>query len=160
MKTFVIMFWVILVLPNQLQAQLATGWKAHDLNRPLPEVVSVSKSNSGSAVPSDAIVLFDGSDLSQWRAASGGDAKWKIVDGAMESVPKSGYVTTKQQFGDCQLHVEFATPVKVKGKGQGRGNSGVFLMGKFEVQVLDSLDKPTNPDGSAGSIYGQQPPLG
>ena len=109
--------------------------------------------------PSDAIVLFDGTDLSQWVSSNGADAKWKIVDGAMESVPRSGYIVSKQKFGDCQLHVEFASPKTVKGTGQGRGNSGVFLMGEFEVQVLDSYENPTYSDGSAGSIYGQYPPL-
>ena len=89
----------------------------------------------------------------------GGDAKWKVVNGAMESVPHSGYLFTKQKFGDCQLHVEWASPQTPTGKGQGRGNSGVYLMGKYEIQVLDSFDNPTYADGSAGAIYGQYPPL-
>jgi hypothetical protein len=103
--------------------------------------------------PSDAIVLFDGKDLSQWQ---GGD-KWPIQDGYATS--KGGGITTKAGFGDCQLHVEWAAPEEVKGNGQGRGNSGVYLMGKYEVQILDSHDNTTYFDGQAGSLYKQYPPL-
>ena len=138
-------------------AQLSSGWKAHDLKRPHPTVVTPAKEVGGA--PSDAVVLFDGKDMSQWRSGNGKASKWKIVDGAMESVPKSGYVFSKEKFGDCQIHVEFASPAKVKGSGQGRGNSGVFLMGDFEVQVLDSFENTkTYADGTAGSIYGQFAP--
>jgi hypothetical protein len=137
--------------------QLPTGWKAHDLNRPAATVVTPAEQVG--QPPSDAIVLFDGTDMSKWRSSGGEDAKWKIVDGAMESVPNSGYVVSRDEFGDCQIHVEFATPKTVKGNGQGRGNSGVFPMGEFEVQVLDSFENSTYVDGSAGSIYGQYPPL-
>ncbi len=147
----------VLLLGSVANAQLSTGWKSHDLSRAQPKVVTASMKPGGP--PSDAIVLFDGTDLSQWVSSNGADAKWKIVDGAMESVPRSGYIVSKQKFGDCQLHVEFASPKTVKGTGQGRGNSGVFLMGEFEVQVLDSYENPTYSDGSAGSIYGQYPPL-
>lgn len=103
--------------------------------------------------PSDAIVLFGGEDLSAWK---GGD-KWKIVDGV--AIPAGGGITSKQAFGDIQLHVEFATPKDVSGKGQGRGNSGVYLMGKYEVQVLDSYKNETYYDGQAAAIYKQWPPL-
>ena len=137
-------------------AQLDSGWKAHDLNRPAPTVVTLSEDLGGP--PSDAVVLFDGADMSKWRGRDG-EAKWKIVDGAMESVPKSGFVFTKEEFGDCQVHLEFASPKKVKGDSQGRGNSGVFLMGEFEIQILDSFENATYSDGSAGSVYGQHPPL-
>jgi hypothetical protein len=143
----------------QAFAQLPTGWKAHDLKRPAPPVVTPGESNLPLKAPSDAIILFDGKDLSNWRSKNGGKAKWKVVDGVMESVPKSGYVFSKQKFGDCQLHVEWASPAKVKGKSQQRGNSGVFLMELFEVQVLDCYNNPTYSDGNAGSIYGQYPPL-
>jgi len=137
-------------------AQLTTGWKAHDANRPQPTVVTPADKPGGA--PSDAVVLFDGTDMSKWKSKNGEDAKWKIVDGAMESVPKSGFVVSRDEFGDCQLHVEFASPKNVKKTGQGRGNSGVFLMGDFEVQVLDSFENPTYADGGAGSVYGQYPP--
>lgn len=146
-----------LIFLSCASAQLSTGWKAHDLNRPAPTVVTPAK-QIGNA-PSDAIVLFDGTDLSHWKSGNDQPAKWEIFDGAMESVPKSGFIYTKEEWGDCQLHIEFASPKKVKGSGQGRGNSGVFLMGKFEVQVLDSFENETYADGSAGSVYGQYPPL-
>lgn len=103
--------------------------------------------------PSDAIVLFDGKDLSAFK----GGESWKIADGAM--TVGGGPIVSKQGFGDCQLHVEWATPAKVSGKGQGRGNSGVFLQGLYELQVLDSYDNTTYYDGQAGAIYKQTPPL-
>lgn len=142
-----------------LFAQQENGWKAHDKDRPAPQVVSPGEDNSTSTPPSDAIVLFDGNSMDAWRSAAGGEAKWKVVNGAMESVAGAGYVYTKRKFGDCQLHVEWASPSTVKGNGQGRGNSGVFLGGNLEVQVLDSYENPTYADGSAGSIYGQYTPL-
>ena len=147
-----------LFIANAALAQLPTGWKAHDMTRPAPKVVAPGEHRSLGA-PSDAIVLFDGKSLDQWRGSNGGPSKWKVVDAAMESVPGSGYIYTKREFGDVQLHIEWASPAKVKGDGQGRGNSGVFLMGEFEIQVLDSFENPTYPDGSAGSVYGQYPPL-
>ena len=103
--------------------------------------------------PSDAIVLFDGTDLSQFE----GGKDWKIQDDFVE-VGGQGGITSKQAFGDCQLHVEFATPAEVKGSGQGRGNSGIYLMGRYEVQVLDSYDNKTYFDGQCGAVYKQQPP--
>ena len=102
--------------------------------------------------PSDAVVLFDGKDLSQWQ----GGENWELKDGYAIST-KNG-ITTKQAFGDCQLHLEFATPAEVSGSGQGRGNSGVYLMGRYELQILDSFDNKTYFDGQCGSIYKQQPP--
>lgn len=140
-------------------AQLATGWKAHDWERAAPKVVTPGESNLPLAPPSDAVVLFDGSNLDGWCDSEGQPSKWKIVDGVMESVPGSGYIFTRQAFGDMQLHVEWSSPTKVEGRSQGRGNSGVFLMGLFEVQVLDSFENRTYADGSAGSVYGQYPPL-
>ena len=103
--------------------------------------------------PSDAIVLFDGTDLSQW---DGGD-KWLVQDGS--ATARGGEIRTKASFGDCQLHIEWATPEEVKGSGQGRGNSGVFFGGRYEVQVLDSFDNKTYFDGQAGSLYKTKPPL-
>lgn len=102
--------------------------------------------------PSDAVVLFDGKDMSAWE---GGD-KWEIKDGYAIC---HGGVASKESFGDCQLHVEFASPEKIEGSGQGRGNSGVYLMGKYEVQILDSYENPTYFDGQCASIYKQSPPL-
>ena len=107
---------------------------------------------SATKAPSDAIVLFDGTDLSAFDNAD----KWIVQDGYAEV--NGGGITTKQSFGDCQLHVEFATPAEVKGESQGRGNSGVYLMGKYEVQILDSFDNKTYFDGQCGALYKQQPP--
>ncbi|QDU64572.1 hypothetical protein Pan216_54620 [Planctomycetes bacterium Pan216] len=108
---------------------------------------------SATKAPSDAIVLFDGKDLSKWKDGE----KWRVEDGI--AYADKGYIRTKQPFGDCQLHLEFATPEEAKGKEQQRGNSGVFLMGKYEVQILDSYDNPTYFDGQAGAIYKQRPPM-
>ena len=138
--------------------QLPTGWKAHDWERERPPIVTPGQSNLPLLPPSDAIVLFNGKSLDEWRAADGGPAKWVIKDEVMESVPGSGYIFTAKAFGDAQLHVEWASPEKVQGKSQGRGNSGVFLQGLFEVQVLDSFDNKTYADGQAGAVYGQYPP--
>jgi hypothetical protein len=110
--------------------------------------------------PSDAIVLFDGKDLSGWKSQrDGSDAKWKVQDGYMEVVPRTGGIQSKYEFGDCQLHIEWASPSVVKGEGQGRGNSGIFLMGHYELQVLDSYQNKTYFHGQAGSIYKQHAPL-
>ena len=155
--------WVFLTVlclgaAQQSSAQTPARWKAHDTSHPAPPMVS-SATKLPVPPPSDAVVLFDGSDLSKWRGQDGGPSKWIIKDGYMESVRGAGYMFTRDSFGDVQLHVEFATPSRVEGKSQGRGNSGVFLMNLYEVQVLDSYDNPTYADGQASAIYGQYPPL-
>jgi Domain of Unknown Function (DUF1080) len=137
-----------------------TSWHVHDSDRPRPRVVAPGATFSHNAgAPSDAIVLFDGKDLSKWRNDKGADAAWKVENGYMEVVPKAGNIFTREEFGDFQLHFEFATPAVVKGNSQGRGNSGVFLHGIYEVQVLDSYENITYADGQLGGIYGQFPPL-
>lgn len=108
--------------------------------------------------PSDAIVLFDGKDLSLWNGEKGAEARWKVADG-VATVNGTGSIFTKQQFGDVQLHVEWASPSEVQGEGQGRGNSGVYLQGRYEIQVLDSYQNSTYPDGHAGAFYGNFAPL-
>ncbi|HWF18603.1 MAG TPA: DUF1080 domain-containing protein [Verrucomicrobiae bacterium] len=109
--------------------------------------------------PSDAIVLFDGKDLYEWLGHDNTTPKWTVTNGVLTVLPKSGYLHTKRTFGDCQLHVEWATPQVVVGDSQGRGNSGIFLQGRYEIQVLDSFQNKTYYDGQAGSVYRQYPPL-
>jgi 3-keto-disaccharide hydrolase len=108
--------------------------------------------------PSDAIVLFDGTDLSQWRSTGEGPALWSVQDGVM-TVNGTGYIETVREFGDCQIHLEWATPSQISGSGQERGNSGVYLQRRYEIQILDSYENSTYPDGSAGSLYKQYAPL-
>ena len=108
--------------------------------------------------PADAIVLFDGTDLSQWQTEADGKPGWEVKDG-VATVNKTGNIITKQPFGDCQLHIEWATPAEVKGDGQGRGNSGVIFQERYELQVLDSYQNKTYFDGQAGAVYSQYPPL-
>jgi hypothetical protein len=124
---------------------------------PEPKVVAPGKTQADA--PADAIVLFDGKDLSKWESEKGGDAKWKVENGAMTVVSGAGNIKSKAQFGDCQLHIEWRTPAEVKGDGQGRGNSGVFFMERYELQVLDSYKNRTYSNGQAASIYKQHPPL-
>jgi Domain of Unknown Function (DUF1080) len=121
------------------------------------EPPKVTTGPAGTA-PSDARVLFDGKDLSQWKGDQGGEAKWIVSDGAM-TVNGSGSIMTREEFGDCQLHVEWASPTEIKGDGQGRGNSGVYLQGRYEIQVLDSYTNKTYFNGQAASFYGHNPPL-
>jgi hypothetical protein len=111
------------------------------------------------AAPSDAIVLFDGSDLAAWSAEEGGDAEWRVEDGVMTVVPGTGNIRTRQGFGDVQLHIEWRTPAEVSGEGQGRGNSGIYFMQRYELQVLDSYENRTYSNGQAGAIYKQHIPL-
>ena len=139
-------------------SQSTARWKIHDMTRPVPGKV-VSNTNLPVPPPSDAVVLFDGTDLSKWRAVDGGPAKWIVKDGILAAVPGNGGVYTRDGYGDIQLHVEWAAPTPGRGKGQGRGNSGVFLMGKYEVQVLDSHENVSYADGQAAAVYGQYPPL-
>ena len=123
---------------------------------PVPEVITPGE---GTLPPSDAIILFNGNDLSEWSGMTGSIAPWEVKDGIVTVVPKSGGIKTRRSFGDCQLHVEWRTPAKVKGDGQGRGNSGIFLMERYEIQVLDSYNNSTYSNGQAGSVYKQHIPL-
>jgi hypothetical protein len=123
-----------------------------------PEPVVVTP-GEGTAPPSDAIVLFDGTNLDNWENMKGEKAEWIVSDGAMTTVKGTGAIRSKVVYGDCQLHIEWRTPSEVKGKGQGRGNSGVFLQGIYEVQVLDSYENRTYSNGQAASIYKQNMPL-
>lgn len=141
-------------------------WAVHDMNRPQPVHVfpgSFSSDAHPGTPPSDAIILFGGrpEDIEKWQADknNGEPTKWVVENGLLQCVPGSGYIRTKQEFSDCQLHVEWSEPENIEGSSQGRGNSGVFLMGQVEVQVLDSYNNPTYADGSASSIYGINPPM-
>ena len=129
-------------------------YHVHDPARPRPALVTPAP-RVGDA-PSDATVLFDGTSLSSWTPAKN---PWRIENGYMEVIPNTGDLRTKEVFGDVQLHVEWAAPPQVRGDSQNRGNSGIFLQGRYEVQVLDSFNNPTYPDGQAGALYGQWPPL-
>lgn len=138
-------------------------WHVHDGDRPQPKVIdagTASTPETPGRPPSDAVVLFDGKDASHWRAANNGPAGWIVEEGALVAKPGAGYVHSVEEFGDCQLHVEWATPTKIVGSSQGRGNSGVFFYnGIYEIQVLDSYNNKTYPDGQAAALYGQYPPL-
>jgi hypothetical protein len=145
------------ILPNQ-------PWHVHDSDRPHPPLVTPG--STPGAPPSDAVVLFDGKDLSKWgqrgRGPNAGkllEPKWKVVNGAIETVPNTGDLVTREKFGDCQLHIEWLEPSALQGTSQGRGNSGVYFMSRYEIQVLDPWKNPTYADGQAGAIYGQWPPL-
>jgi hypothetical protein len=134
-------------------------WRVHDGTRPHPAIIAAAPSADASTpAPSDAIVLLGPTDdLSAWQMNDGSVAAWAMKGGVLQT--GKGMLRTKQVFTDVQLHVEFATPSEVKGNSQGRGNSGVFLLGHFEIQVLDSYRNITYPDGQAASMYGQYPPL-
>lgn len=123
---------------------------------PVPKIVSGVKDG---APPSDALVLFDGSNTAAWQHRDGTAVKWDLIDGAMQVKGGTGSIITKQSFADVQLHIEWRTPAEVVGDSQGRGNSGIFLQDLYEVQVLDNYDNPTYVNGQAGSIYKQTPPL-
>lgn len=142
-------------------------WTVHSQERPRPPVIvppTASTPEQPGQPPSDAIVLFDGTNLSEWegwakraKPPAVVEPGWKIENGYMEVVPGSGDLQSKREFGDSQIHVEWATPAEVKGDGQGRGNSGFFLLGICEIQVLDSYGNDTYPDGQAGGLYGIYP---
>ncbi len=139
-------------------------WRVHDIKRPHPRLVTPAGQPGGA--PSDAIVLFGGQDLSRWVTRGRGADKgklvapgWKVRDGYVECVGGTGDLISKEKFGDAQYHIEWAAPAEIDGTSQWRGNSGVLMMSRYEIQVLDSWNNPTYADGQAGSIYGQWPPL-
>lgn len=135
-------------------------WHVHDPARSQPVVVTPGATFSQNApAPSDAEILFDGHGLAKWESDKGGEATWKANEDYVESTAKSGVIRTRGKWADFQLHVEWATPNPPKGEGQGRGNSGILINGIYEVQILDSFQAKTYPDGQAGAIYGQSPPL-
>lgn len=162
MKRFPLTLVALSALASAVGAQTPPReWPQHSMERPQPPVVDPGPPRAPAPAPSDAIVLFDGTSLREWRTTDSvpAPARWKVEHGYMEVVARTGAIATARSFSDVQLHVEWASPVKPEGHSQERGNSGVFLMGRYEVQVLDSWQNPTYPDGQAGSIYGQFPPL-
>jgi len=140
-------------------AQVSTRWPVHSRDRPQPPVVTPAPADQPATPPADAIVLFGGTGLSQWEGDSGQAAPWKVENGYIEIAAGSREIRTRGGFGDCQLHIEWMAPAPPVAEGQNRGNSGVYLMSTYEVQVLDSYDNPTYPDGQAAAVYGQYPPL-
>lgn len=159
--SFIIAFSLATLISVPLWAQelLKEGdYKPEDTEfyEPVPPKVTPGKNNQP---PSDATVLFDGKDLSKWESVNGGPAEWEVNDGYFTVKPKTGGIRTKENFGDFQLHIEWRQPQEIVGEGQGRGNSGIFLQGLYEVQVLDSYESKTYTNGQAASIYKQHPPL-
>lgn len=147
------------LMAGSAAAQSPHDWPPHDPGRSRPPVVDPGPEPATPAPPpADAIVLFGASDLSAWQSF-GDPARWRVGDGWFEVVPGAGELATRDAFGDVQLHIEWASPAQPEGDGQNRGNSGVFLMGRYEVQVLDSWKNETYADGQAAAIYGQYPPL-
>jgi len=135
---------------QEWQPELTEVWE------PVPPIITPG---NGTAPPSDAIILFDGSDMDQWEKPGGESVGWLLADGAMTVVKETGAIYTKQSFGDMQLHLEWRAPAEVEGEGQGRGNSGVYIQGRYEVQVLDCYENITYSNGQTGSIYKQHIPL-
>lgn len=137
--------------------RLPDGFRVHDAQRPRPPIVAPARLPEGAgAAPADAVRLFDGKGLDAFVGRDG-PAKWQVRDGAME-VNGTGDIETAAEFGDCQLHIEWATPTPPKGDSQARGNSGVFFCGRYEIQILDSFENATYADGQAAALYGQAPP--
>jgi hypothetical protein len=156
MKKLISLLSCLLLLTVSSYSQQTAKPEDTEVWEPVPPVITPGENNSA---PSDAIVLFDGKNLDEWISIKGGEAPWEVKEGAFTVVPKSAAIATKKAFGDCQLHIEWRTPTVITGEGQKRGNSGVILMGKYEVQVLDSYNSITYPNGQAASVYKQHIPL-
>jgi len=141
--------------PEQMRPGMSEFWT------PQPKVVTPGTSNANAflSAPSDAIVLFDGQNLSAWESTNGDDAKWEVKDGVFTVVKSTGDIQTKQKFNSFQLHIEWRIPENITGESQGRGNSGVFLQGMYEIQILDNYNNETYVNGQVGSVYKQTPPL-
>ena len=137
----------------------AQQWPVKSLDRPRPPVVDPGPERPPAPPPGDALVLFDGTSLSEWQSPDGTGARWAVRGGYVEVAPGTGAIATKRSFGNVQLHLEWAAPAPPVGEGQERGNSGVFLMTHYEIQVLDNYHNDTYADGYAAAVYGQTPPL-
>ncbi len=148
-----------MVMAEEPAAVLGRRWKQHSMTQPKPPVVAGQGSAGLAAPPADAVVLFDGKSLDKWVSDGGEPAAWAVRDGFFEIKPEAGSIQTRESFGDIQMHIEWASPSPASGSGQNRGNSGVFLMGRYEIQILDTFQADTYADGYAGAVYGQAPPL-
>ena len=137
----------------------ARRWKQHSMSQPKPPVVAGQPSTAPSPVPADAVVLFGGSGLKAWVSDGDAPAAWTVKDGYFEVKPEAGWIETRESFGDMQMHLEWASPSPPAGTGQNRGNSGIFVMGRYEIQILDNFGADTYADGQAGAVYGEAPPL-
>jgi len=145
-----ILFIPCLLYSQKWEPALTEVWK------PIPAKVTPGK---GSAPPSDAVILFDGTGLSKWESETGGEPGWKVEEGILTVVPGKGSIQTKQSFGDIQLHIEWRAPFDVVGEGQDHGNSGIFLQKRYEIQVLDCYENTTYVNGQTASVYKQYAPL-
>ena len=153
-------FGLALSMTTHAQPRNPVYWDVHDTTRTRPPVVDPGPAPAEPRpAPDDATVLFGGDDLDAWEHPDGSSPEWVVRDGYFQVEPGAGAIQTTEGFGDVQLHIEWMSPPSIEGDGQGRGNSGVFLMGTYEVQVLDSYENPTYADGQAAAIYGQYPPL-
>lgn len=159
MRYFHLLLFVLVstVAFTQSQPRESLDPRVTEVWEPRPPKVMPGK-NAGDA-PSDALILFDGKDLNEWTSLNGSPAKWEVKEGAMTVVKGTGDIKTKRTFGDFQLHIEWRAPSVIEGEGQGRGNSGIFLQERYELQVLDSYESVTYANGQAGSIYKQHSPL-
>ena len=158
MKRIVILMFVLQLAWQGFAQQNPGDPKLTEIWHPVPSIITPGK--TASDAPSDAVVLFrDAKDSVNWVSKDGKPFNWKAAANYFSVVPYAGDLRTKQSFGDCQLHIEWRTPAEVQGEGQGRGNSGIFLMSRYELQVLDSYNSTTYSNGQAGSIYKQHMPM-
>ena len=145
------------LVTSSLISQEITDPKLTEVWEPEPKIISVGTTNS--EAPSDAIILFDGSNGDQWSHEDKSEIKWRIADNVLTIEPGTGAIQTKESFGDCQLHIEWSSPSEPNRKGQDKGNSGIFFQNKYEIQILNSYENRTYSNGQAGAIYKQSPPL-
>ena len=156
MKTVIFSLLLFSISFHICRSQIKVDPKDTEVWEPVPPVITPVKNGMP---PSDAIILFNGNNLYEWESSQRGRVKWKLENGILTVVPKTGNISTRRSFGDCQLHIEWRTPVEIEGEGQGRGNSGIFFMERYEIQILDSYKNITYPNGQAGSVYKQHIPL-
>ena len=156
---FVRLMSALVLVAGPVSAQPSTEWPIHSKDRPKPAVVSPGKTALPVPPPAGATILFRGGDLSKWEQVRGDTLRWVARDDYFEVQPGSGDLRTRDSFGDAEVHIEWMSPAPPQGADQNRGNSGLYLMSTYELQILDSWENPTYADGQAGAIYGQFPPL-